>query len=64
MNETMAEDPAGVLEALPIPALSDNYVWVIRRPGVPDVAIVDPPDAAPVIAWLEAHGCRLALILN
>jgi hydroxyacylglutathione hydrolase len=45
----------------PLPLLSDNYAWVLRADG--QVAIVDPAEAGPVIAWLEAHGLKPDLIL-
>ncbi len=64
MSGSMAADREDVLEAIPVPVLSDNYVWVIRRPGFPQVAVVDPPEASPVIAWLESQDAHLSLILN
>jgi hydroxyacylglutathione hydrolase len=36
---------------IPIPAFADNYIWLLRSGGT--VAIVDPGDAAPVVAYLE-----------
>jgi len=45
-----------------IPILSDNYAWLLRdASGV--VALVDPGEAAPVIAAIDAAGGRLDLIL-
>ena len=41
------------LTATPLPLLSDNYAWVLASAG--ETAIVDPAEAAPVIAWSEAH---------
>lgn len=44
-----------------IPALQDNYIWAIhddRR-----AAVVDPGDAAPVLAFLKSHGLQLDSIL-
>ena len=44
-----------MLDAVPVPAFRDNYIWLI--PGRRDrarVAIVDPGDAAPVLAALKA----------
>ena len=46
---------------IPIPAFADNYIWLVREGGV--VAVVDPGDAAPVIAHLEREGLALAAIL-
>ncbi len=49
--------------ATPVPILSDNYAWLLRESGSGATAIVDPADAAPVIAAIEAAGGRLDLIL-
>lgn len=48
----------------PIPAFNDNYIWALRNTRQPDmVAVVDPGDAAPVLAWLKKNNCSLAAIL-
>ena len=51
-----------MIEVTGVPAFSDNYIWLIhgrdRR-----VAVVDPGDADPVIARLEADGLEPAAIL-
>ena len=50
------------IEALP--AFSDNYIWLLQDPDNRRCAVVDPGDAAPVLAWLEKHpGWRLEDIL-
>src|SRR5687767_2696899 len=37
-----------MLQVVPIPALQDNYIWLIRGANDPAlVAVVDPGDAAP-----------------
>jgi hydroxyacylglutathione hydrolase len=36
-----------------IPALNDNYIWLIGSEGDRRVVIVDPGEAAPVIAFLQ-----------
>lgn len=61
-----------------IPAFRDNYIWVIRAPEHNSVTpassaqadaetapcvIVDPGDAKPVLAWLQAHQCQPEAIL-
>ncbi len=46
-----------------LPAFDDNYIWLIGCDDKPDVAIVDPGDADPVIAYLEHKGLRPAAIL-
>lgn len=49
----------------PIAALSDNYIWCIGRHEGSDrqVIIVDPGDAAPVLAHLHRHEQELGAIL-
>ncbi|PKO83665.1 MAG: hydroxyacylglutathione hydrolase [Betaproteobacteria bacterium HGW-Betaproteobacteria-11] len=49
------------MEITALPAFTDNYIWLLRDHGC--VAVVDPGDAAPVLAHLEASGERLAAIL-
>ncbi|MFT5139195.1 MAG: hydroxyacylglutathione hydrolase [Lysobacterales bacterium] len=46
----------------PIPALSDNYIWLLTSDG-PECAIVDPGDHRPVIRQLKAAGLELKYIL-
>lgn len=46
---------------IPIPAFRDNYIWTVRRGSV--AAVVDPGDAAPVLAWLDANGVALSAII-
>jgi hydroxyacylglutathione hydrolase len=48
-------------ELIPLPAFEDNYVWMLVRGG--EALVVDPGDAAPVLAALEARGLELAGIL-
>ena len=44
-----------------IPALRDNYIWVIHDGQ--HAAVVDPGEADPVLAFLKAHGLQLNAIL-
>ncbi|MCF8199201.1 MAG: hydroxyacylglutathione hydrolase [Sulfuritalea sp.] len=48
-------------EILALHAFDDNYIWLLRGAG--HVAVVDPGDAAPVLAHLERSGDRLCAIL-
>jgi len=49
-----------VLELLPVPALTDNYIWILhdRRHAI----VVDPGEAGPVEAALREHRLALAAI--
>ena len=44
-----------------MPAFKDNYLWLIHD-GI-HAAVVDPGDAAPILAALDAHGLTLTAIL-
>jgi hydroxyacylglutathione hydrolase len=44
-------------------AFADNYVYVLHDPDANAAAVVDPGDAAPVLAWLRSSGARLDAIL-
>jgi hydroxyacylglutathione hydrolase len=44
-----------------IPALKDNYIWAIHDDH--RAAVVDPGEAAPVLAFLDQHGLQLDAIL-
>jgi hydroxyacylglutathione hydrolase len=46
-----------------IPMLSDNYSWLLQESVSGKVAIVDPAEAAPAIAAIEAAGGKLDMIL-
>jgi len=57
-----------MIQVIPVPALRDNYIWLItlpgKRPAEPARAIiVDPGDAEPVFAALAAHRLQPAAIL-
>jgi hydroxyacylglutathione hydrolase len=51
------------LEVVPVPALSDNYVWLLRDEATGTVAVVDPGEAAPVEIALAQRGWKAAVIL-
>ncbi len=44
-----------------LPAFVDNYIWMLHDGA--DAAVVDPGDAAPVLAALDARGLNLKAIL-
>ena len=50
-----------MFEILHIPAFKDNYIWLLVCDG--RAAVVDPGDAAPVIARLDEMQLRLETIL-
>lgn len=44
------------IEITPIPAFNDNYIWLLARGS--RAVVVDPGDAAPVIAGSIGAGWR------
>ena len=50
-----------MIEITAIPALQDNYIWAIHDDR--QAAVVDPGEAAPVLAFLNARGLQLVAIL-
>jgi hydroxyacylglutathione hydrolase len=48
---------------LHVRAFEDNYIWLVRGTSATHAAIVDPGDAAPVLAALPELGLRPAAIL-
>lgn len=53
-----------MLEIVQVPVLTDNYIYLLHDPDASQTAVVDPAEAAPVLAALEARGWTLDLILN
>jgi len=51
------------LEILTIPCLSDNYAFLILSPWGGEAALVDAPEAAPILAALDARGLTLTDLL-
>lgn len=39
----------------PLPALQDNYIWLLQDPASRCCAVVDPGEAKPVEEWLNAN---------
>ncbi|CAH1387069.1 hydroxyacylglutathione hydrolase [Candidatus Nitrotoga sp. M5] len=50
-----------MLNIIPIPAFNDNYIWMLHDNQY--AVVVDPGDAAPVLAYLNLHKLQLAAIL-
>ncbi|MFA7279272.1 MAG: hydroxyacylglutathione hydrolase [Sterolibacterium sp.] len=54
-------DASTEYQIVPVCAFSDNYIWILRRGN--QAAVVDPGDAAPVLAYLEQQQLDLCAIL-
>jgi hydroxyacylglutathione hydrolase len=52
------------LEIVRIPALSDNYIWLVHDATSGETMVVDPSEASPVLAEAEARGWTIGQIWN
>lgn len=52
------------LQIVRIPALSDNYVWLVHDPDSGKTMVVDPAEAAPVLDEADRRGWRIGAIWN
>ena len=52
------------LEIVRIPALSDNYIWLVHDSVSGETMVVDPAAAEPVLAEAERRGWRITQIWN
>ncbi len=53
-----------MLDIVRIPALSDNYIWLVHDPTSGETMVVDPAQAEPVLAEAEARGWKIDAIWN
>jgi hydroxyacylglutathione hydrolase len=51
------------MKIYPVPAFTDNYIWLLTEEKNRSAVCVDPGDADPVIRFLEEHNFRLDAIL-
>lgn len=52
-----------MLNVIAIPALADNYIWIVAAPDNSCVVVVDPGQAQPVLDHLEEHGLSVGAYL-
>lgn len=52
------------MRVVAVPCLSDNFAYLVVAPGRREAIVVDPSEAAPVIAALEREGLTLGAIFN
>jgi len=53
-----------MLDIVRIPALSDNYIWLVHDPASGETMVVDPAQAEPVLAEAEGRGWKIDAIWN
>lgn len=52
------------VEIVRVPALSDNYIWLMHDPASGETVVIDPAEADPVLLAAEARGWRITQIWN
>src|SRR3954447_3844175 len=52
------------MEIVPVPAFSDNYIWLVHDGDSGETAVVDPGDAAPVLAEATRRGWVIDQVWN
>src|SRR4051794_9135767 len=52
------------MEVVAVPAFADNYLWLVHDEPSGETAVVDPGDAAPVLAEADRRGWRITQIWN
>ena len=53
-----------MLQIVPVPAFSDNYIWLVHDTDSGETAVVDPGDAAPALAEAERRGWSIGQVWN
>ncbi len=53
-----------MVEIVRIPALTDNYIWLVHEPASGETVVIDPAVAEPVLAEATARGWRIGQIWN
>ncbi|MBA3576574.1 MAG: hydroxyacylglutathione hydrolase [Sphingomonas sp.] len=53
-----------MLQVVPVPAFSDNYIWLVHDEASSETAVVDPGDAAPALAEAERRGWTITQVWN
>ncbi|HZU51178.1 MAG TPA: hydroxyacylglutathione hydrolase [Sphingomicrobium sp.] len=52
------------MQVVPVPAFSDNYLWLVHDDASGATAVVDPGDAAPVLAEATRRGWAITHVWN
>lgn len=52
------------MEIVPVPAFNDNYLWLVHDDESGETAVVDPGDAAPVLAEAKRRGWTIDQVWN
>ena len=52
------------MEIVAVPAFADNYLWLVNDEQSGQTAVVDPGDAAPVLAEAKSRGWTIGQVWN
>src|SRR5579872_3486921 len=52
------------MEIVAVPAFADNYLWLVHDEESGETAVVDPGDAAPVLAEADRRGWKISQVWN
>jgi hydroxyacylglutathione hydrolase len=52
------------MQVVPVPAFTDNYIWLVHDAMSGETAVVDPGDAAPALAEAERRGWPITQVWN
>jgi hydroxyacylglutathione hydrolase len=58
------EKSGSTMQVITLPALADNYIFLLLDDRLEELAVVDPGTAEPVIRYLQESDRRLTAILN
>ena len=53
-----------MIQVVPVPAFTDNYIWLVHDEDSGETAVVDPGEAGPVLAEAERRGWRISQLWN
>ena len=52
------------MEIVPVPAFTDNYIWLVHDEASGETVVVDPGDAAPTLAEAKRRGWTITQVWN
>ena len=53
-----------MLEIVPVPAFTDNYIWLVHDSDSGETAVIDPGDATPALAEAGRRGWTIGQVWN
>jgi hydroxyacylglutathione hydrolase len=52
------------MEIVPVPAFTDNYIWLVHDPASGETAVVDPGAAEPALSEADRRGWTISQVWN